>query len=571
MIIPKKAIKDVIGYPTPLYPENYVLKLDLNENILGPSPRVLEALRTITEEDIKFYPAYGELIDKIAEFNSVLPDMILPTCGADEAINYIFDTFTEYGDCVLTVEPSFAMPKIYAKGVGCNYKEIKYTDKWNFPVDEFLKNIDESLKLIIITTPNSPTGESILRGDLIRIIEAAPNIPVLVDETYSSYAKEKFTDLAEKYSNVIIVRSMSKDFALAGLRIGYIISQSQNIEYIRRIISPFSVNTMAVKAGIAALTDKAYFENVKNQIFEAKKLLIEGLKPFAEKIYESDTNFLLMDFGNKAEFVYKKLLRAGIKVKWFNDGSEISSCFRIAVPAPEQAKLILDALKSRELIVFDIDGVIIDTRNSYRMAIKSTYEHFAAKEITFEDIQEAKNLGGLNNDWDLTEFLLKQSGLNIAKQEIIDKFQELYWGNNGDGFILNEEILIKPETFKKLSKKYDLAIFTGRPKIEAEFVLKRWGLDNLFAPVITMDDLPEDCQKPHPMGLNNIISVINPLDTYYLGDTPDDMIAAKGAGVKGIGVLPPQDKTQNLKDKLVAEGAFQVINNTEDIVKVCML
>jgi HAD superfamily hydrolase (TIGR01548 family) len=220
------------------------------------------------------------------------------------------------------------------------------------------------------------------------------------------------------------------------------------------------------------------------------------------------------------------------------------------------------------LIVFDVDGVLVDTRNSYRMAIKETYRHFSGKDISPEEIQQAKNLGGLNNDWDLTEYLLKNSGFNILKSQIIDKFQELYFGNNGDGFILNEEILISPETIKNLAKDYDLAIFTGRPRQEAEFVLKRWGLENYFCPVISMEDLSEGKHKPEPDGLLKILEIVSPKNAFYLGDTHDDMISAKKAGIKAIGVLPPQDKSPELKEKLIKHGAEQVLQETEDIVKL---
>jgi len=569
MIKPRKSILNAQGYDSPLFAEEFVMKLDLNENILGPSPKVIEALRNITAKDVQFYPVYGELINKIAEYNSVDINMVIPTNGADEAINYIFDTFVESEDTVLTVKPTFAMPKVYATAVGCNYKEIPYSVKWEFPVEEFLTNIDEKVKLIIVTSPNSPTGESISRDNLIKILEKAKDSLVLIDQTYSNYAKESYTDLVYKYNNVLITKSMSKDFAIAGLRLGYIISNPQNIEYIKRIISPFSVNVLAAKAGVAAIEDKDYFDSVKAQINESKNILTEGLKDIAKKIYPSDGNFLCIDFGEKAEFIYKKLLRAGIKVKYYQNDPDLKNCFRMTVPAPEQAKVLIDILKSRPLIIFDIDGVLIDTRKSYRMAIKGTYEYFTSKEISFEAIQQAKNLGGLNNDWDLTEHLLKQSGYNIPKQEIINKFQELYFGNNGDGFISNEELLITPELLKELSKTYDLAIFTGRPKAEAEFALKSRQLENLFCPIITMDNLAADKQKPHPEGINRIIEIVNPTETYYLGDTIDDMKAAKsalnGKGIKGIGVLPPQDKSEELKNSLIKHGAMLVLNNTEDL------
>ncbi|MDD3013166.1 MAG: histidinol-phosphate transaminase [Candidatus Gastranaerophilales bacterium] len=568
MILPKKTIINTQGYDVPLFLDDCLMKLDFNENLLGPSPKVIEALKNISKEEIKFYPAIGELLSLIANLNNVENSMVMATNGADEAINYIFDTFIEQNDDVVTLTPTFTMPKVYAKSTGCNYKEIKYTEKWVFPVEEFLSNIDEKTRLVIVTTPNSPTGEVISRENLIKIIKKAENSIVMIDETYSSFAKEQFHDLTFEYKNVIITRSMSKDYALAGLRIGYIISAPENIEYIRRIISPYSVNALAAKAAIAALNDKDYFNWMKEQINQSKKILSDGLKAQGATVYPSETNFLCVDFGDKAEFIYKRLLNSGIKVKYFSNDPDLKNCFRITVPAPEQSKIFLDTLKKRDLIIFDMDGVLVDTSNSYRMAIKETYRHFAGKDISFDEIQKAKNNGGLNNDWECTEYLLINSGINIPKNEVVNKFQELYFADNGTGYILNESLLVDPLFLKSLAKNNDLAIFTGRPRAEAEFVLKRWNLEDLFSMLVAMEDVPDGFHKPEPYGIKQIQNIISSLNVYYLGDTPDDMTSAAKANVKGVGILPPQDKSEDLKNRLLSEGAVIVLNNIQEFTGI---
>jgi len=565
---PKQTVLNTEGYDIPLFIDEYRLKLDSNENMFGPSPRVVDALRNITSQDIKLYPAYGEIINRLADLNNVSAEMILPTSGADEGINYIFDTFIEPKDTVLTVTPSFAMPKIYAKINGCTYNEVNYREKFNFPIDDILANITEKTKLIIVTTPNNPTGEAISRENMLNILDKAGDRYILIDETYVNYAEESFIDLLKTHENIFITRSLSKDYALAGLRFGYIISSQKNIEYIKRLIRPYSVNIAAVKAACAAVDDKEYINSVVSDIKTAKNMLIEALTPMAVKIYPSNANFLLVDFGDKAEFIYKKLLKSGIIVKNFGKKKDLENCLRITIPPVKDAEYLINTLKQRKLIVFDMDGVIVDTRNSYRIAIQSTFEFFAGKNLTSEEIQTAKNIGGLNNDWDLTEYLLKQAGFSPKKDDIIEKFQEIYWGNEGTGVIFNEALLISAESVKKLAESFDLAVFTGRPKLEADFVLKRWGLENYFYPVITMDDLSADKQKPSPDGLLQIINIVNPLETYYLGDTHDDMISGKAAGVNPIGVLPPQDKTEELKNKMFEFGAKNVLQNTEDVVKL---
>ncbi len=568
MTQPRKSIIDAQGYEIPLYLDDYKLKLDCNENIIGPSALVIAALQEITDKDIKFYPAYGEILEKLSAYNNVTKDMILPANGADEAINYVFNTFVEPEDNVLTVTPSFVMSKIYSRTLGCEYKEVPYAEKWVFPTDELIKNINEKTKLIIITTPNNPTGEAIARNDLLKILEASAGKYVLIDETYVNYADESFKDLIEVYPNILIARSMSKDFALAGLRFGYLIASKSNIRHIKKIISPYSVNNLAVKAALASLDDINHLNYCVCQVRESKKILTEVLSPLVKRIYKSDANFILADFADKADFVYKKLLNAGIKVKNFGNTQHLENCLRIGLPDVKNVQYVTDSLSARDLIIFDMDGVIIDTSNSYRLAIRGTYEKFSETTLTPERVQAAKNQGGLNNDWDLTYYLLEKDGINVTFSQIIEKFQELYWGNDGDGFILNEKLLISRDAIAEIVQKYDLAIFTGRPRKEAEFVLKKWNLEQYFSPVITMEDPPQGKGKPDPWGIHKIMSITSPKKVYHLGDTIDDMLAARQAGVKGIGVLPPQDKTKDLRRSLFAQGAVEVLENTEDLLQL---
>lgn len=212
------------------------------------------------------------------------------------------------------------------------------------------------------------------------------------------------------------------------------------------------------------------------------------------------------------------------------------------------------------LIIFDMDGVLIDTSNSYRVAIKETFEYFAKKEMTFEEITEAKNLGGLNNDWDLTEYLLKKHSINVDYKQIVDVFQGIYLK-----LLPYEKSLVDARFISELSQNHHLAIFTGRPRPEALFALERHNVIDYFYPVITMDDLPQDKQKPNTLGIEMIKEQIQADKIYYLGDTVDDMICAKNAKVIGIGVLPPQDKSDSLKERLQKAGAVVVLNETKEL------
>ena len=555
----KKTVQNLTAYNVPLFEEEGFLKLDSNESDFGPSPKVVEALRSIKPSDIQYYPLYGKLLQKLADFHGVKIDNIILTAGADEGIASVLGTFMEYGQTVLTVIPSFLMPKFYSRMNGLNYLEIPYTKKWEFPFEDFVSEI-KNTDFIHLTTPNSPTGETIERNLIEKIIEKANNKAILIDETYANYAGVTNIDLVNGRDNIFIVRSFSKDFALAGLRLGYIISDSVNIKELRKYLNPYNVSTITVKAGIAALDDIEYFNNVKKQMLESKKVLVEGLEKLGAKILPTETNFICANFGKKTEFIYNSLLLNKIKVKNYAQTPILENNLRLSIPKLENTEKLLDAVKVKPTFIFDMDGVIVDASKSYRVAVQKTFKYFAKKDVSTEKISDAKKIGGLNNDWDLTAYLLKQNGLDINYDEMVEVFQEFY-GELAD----IEELLIDEDYLKNLSKNYNLAIFTGRLREEALFTLDKHKIRKYFYPLITMQDVGLERQKPDTLGLDIIKDKIISDKIYYLGDTVDDMTAAKNAGIIGIGVLPPQDKSEDLEKALKTKGAMVVLNNPKDL------
>jgi len=557
----KKTLQKLSAYPVLLFDEEGYLKLDSNESDFGPSPKVIKALKQVVSADVQYYPYYGNLLQELADFHKVNIDNIILTAGGDEAIASILGAFLEHGQTVLTVEPSFIMPKIYSRINGFIYNEIPYSTKWQFPIEEFIENIDGA-DFIHLTTPNSPTGEVIEHDVIERIVEKSGNKAILIDETYGNYSGVTNIELTKSHENIFIVRSFSKDFALAGLRLGCIISDAENIKELRKYLSPYNVSNLTVKAGIAALDDIQHFETVKSEMEKSKEILTKGLEKLGAKIYPSKTNFICVDFGSKADFIYKKLLDNKIKVKYFNQAPMLENCFRIGVPRLENTLKLLEALEIKPTIVFDMDGVLIDASKSYRVAVQKTFKQFSAQEVSAEELSATKKLGGLNNDWDLTEYLLNKYGFSVDKQEIIDAFNA-YYAVLADG----EAPLINSEFFETLSENYNLAIFTGRVKEEAFFTLEKHNFTKYFYPIITLGEVGLDRQKPDCFGIEIIKEKIITNKIYYLGDTVDDMACATTAKVVGIGVLPPQDKSEELKSLLKSKNAMVVLEQATDLVK----
>ena len=216
-------------------------------------------------------------------------------------------------------------------------------------------------------------------------------------------------------------------------------------------------------------------------------------------------------------------------------------------------------MKKNTLLILDIDGVLVDVSGSYRQAIKQTAEFFTKKEVTLQEIQENKNKGGSNNDWDLTEAIIRERGFNASREKIIEKFQELYLGK----LMKNEKWLLNKKILRELPKNYDLAILTGRPREEAIYVLKNNDVINYFSEIIAMEDVKK--QKPNPEGLLKILKKFNANNAFYFGDTIEDMKAAVNADIIAVGVLPPSDKSEKLKNLLLENGAQSVIDNINRI------
>ncbi|MBR6164095.1 aminotransferase class I/II-fold pyridoxal phosphate-dependent enzyme [bacterium] len=568
MIKPKKQVQKLTAYSIPLDIKECTLKLDSNENLHGPSPRVLEALRKLGKKEISLYPAYGKLREKIAEFNRFELENIKVTDGADEAISGIIQAYLGEGDVMLTLKPSFVMPVMYAKVAGAEVVEVDYENNFTFPLDTFSCHLNDiRVKVIYLASPNNPTGTVLSPENLAKILTKAKNKVVIIDETYANYYGESFKGVVRKFDNIFIVRSFSKDFALAGLRLGYVISAKQNIEVLDKVISPYSVNIAAVKAGLAALEDFKYFIDIKNEVTRAKNKLTKLFTSLGCKVYPSGANFLLINCGQKFDYLMELFSRQNISVKTFEGNTKLKNHIRLTVPPESKVPLIEDTVKLRHTIVFDMDGVLIDATESYRKTISDTFEYFTGVKVSNEKIQEIKNMGGYNNDWDLTEYLLRSVDSKIDKKQIVEQFQKTYW-DDGKGLINNETLLVDKKILDKLNKKYNMFIFTGRLREEAEYTLEKLGIREYFLDIVTTSDIPEGKGKPDPYGLDLIKKKILFDKIFYFGDTLDDLQCAEKADVIPIGVLPPLDKKDDLKNKMYEKGAVMVVDSLNDVGKV---
>ena len=568
MINPRKAVMEMQEYNPPTGNRENCLRLDFNENTIGCSPNVIRALSKIKSTTLAVYPEYAKLRKILANYCNVAVEEVIATNGTDESIKTIIESYMEKSkDEIIIPVPTYAMFKFYAQLNEAVIKEIEYNQDLSFPTDSVLKAINKKTKLVILVNPNNPTGTSINRKNLIKIIKKAKtsNVLVLIDEAYYQFYGKTSIPLINKYDNLFVTQTFSKAFGLAGLRLGCIISNKDNIKIIQKVLSPYSVNNLAPRCAFAALKDLNYVKNYVNEVKKSKLILYKELKRLGINYYKSDSNFILLRIGPQSAKFCQKLKEKGILVRDRSSDRLLNGCVRITLGTINQSKKLIEALRKaikeiNPLLIFDIDGVLVDVSESYRAAIKKTAEYFTKKKISFEEIQNYKNKGGCNNDWYLTEAIIQDKGFNIYKKSIIKKFQNYY------GKLKNKEKLILGiKVLRKLSGQYNLAILTGRPKNEAYYFLNKNKITKYFKIIIAMEDVSRE--KPNPEGLIKILNQFPDSQAYYFGDAVDDMKAASFAKIIPIGVLPPQDKSNKLKKLLIKNDAKTVLRNINGILE----
>ena len=566
---PKESVREISKYSPPTEGRRGMLRLDFNENTTGCSPKVVQALRKITAEEISAYPEYGKFTAKLAESLNIDENEILLTNGSDEAIKLAMDVFIEKGDEVVIPEPTFRLFEIYAQIAGAKIAKMNYNEDMSFPTDKILKKLDEKPKMLVLVNPNNPTGTGINGEDLLKIIVRAKNTIILLDEAYCEYSGKSAKEKIGQFPNLIILRTFSKAFGLAGLRIGYLISNPKIISAMKKAASPYSINAIAIKAAEAAIEDEMFVEKYVNEIRVNREIVRKELGALNIDTFPSETNFIIAKFGKSSGTICKRLRAKGILVRDVGKYGLLEGCLRITIGTMEQCKTFLEGLKAvlnEDAMIFDMDGVLVDVSGSYRLAVQKTVEFFTKRPLEFSEIQEFKETGGCNNDWDVAQAIIIERKMAIPRERIIEKFQEIYENEN---LSANEKLLAKKQTLSMLQEKFKLGIFTGRPRKEAISTLEKFGIAEFFDAIITNDDVPEGKGKPDPLGIELAMEQLGAKKAYYFGDAVDDIEAAIRAKISPVGIIPPTVNSAKLSKLLREKGAIKVgsdVNKAAELI-----
>jgi histidinol-phosphate aminotransferase len=317
----------------------------------GCSPRVLERLRTLSASDLSLYPQreIGERL--VADFLGVSPRQVLLTNGMDDALFLFFHTYLGpdegAGKCeLLFADPTFVMYPTLGQAAGARMERVQSPEDFSFPVERMLERITSNTRLIAIANPNNPTGLAARRADLLKVVEAAPDAAVLIDEAYFEFCGTTLLGDLDTYPNLFVARTFSKAYGLAGLRLGVLVGAEEQIDYMRRLSVPFNVNSVALACVEAALGDQEFVREHVAQVKEGRERLHQLFAELGLRHWPSETNFVLVKVGAKVKAFVDFMRRRGTLVRDCSSNPGCEGCVRVTVPAPLQMDAVVEAVRA---------------------------------------------------------------------------------------------------------------------------------------------------------------------------------------------------------------------------------
>ncbi len=298
MVVPQ-ARKHVMAMPEyhPPLASRAMLRLDFNENTFAPSPRVMAKVQSLTAEGMTIYPEREHAEAGVAKHFGLRTEEVLLTNGVDEAIHLLACAFLDEGDEVLLCTPSFFMYDVSCSMMTSKIVRVQADDSFAFPMERFLAAITPRTKLIMIATPNNPTGQIVSREQVLAICAAAPQAVVMADEAYFHFHGETTMGDVPAVPNLIVGRTFSKAYGLANLRLGMLAGDARLIGYVRKVASPYNVNGVALAVLPEALADEKYLAWYVAQVHAGRERVFAALKEFGVRTWPSAANFVLMDIG----------------------------------------------------------------------------------------------------------------------------------------------------------------------------------------------------------------------------------------------------------------------------------
>jgi histidinol-phosphate aminotransferase len=565
---PSPAIVGIDAYKVPRHTAPIDLRLDGNEG-LAP-PRAL--LGRLAEADpatvLRTYPSRRELERLLAERAGIDPSRVIVTSGGDDALDRACRSFLAPGRDVVMPEPTFEMLRRYAQWAGGRVISVPWgVDA--YPTDAVIEALTPTTTAIMVVSPNNPTGGVISAEDLVRLSAAAPGAAILLDLAYVEFADVDLTAQALTLPNVLVFRTMSKAWGLAGLRVGYALGPAEWIGWLAAAGNPYTVSGPSLLLATERLnTGEGDVATFAARVRIERESLTETLTAHGVSPRPSQGNFVFATTP-RAGWLRDACAGLGIGIRAWPGHPVLGEAVRITCPGSEgdhdRLTHALTTALTPEAILFDMDGVLADVSQSYRAAIRATCAHFGVQ-LGPDEIGKAKDAGGANNDWVLTRRLLGGHGVDVPLDQVTAVFEALYHGHDGIPGLKHRELLMLPAaTLRALADRFPLAVVTGRPHKDAVEFLEAHGLTDCFLTLVCMEDGPP---KPDPTPVRVALQRLGVQRAWMLGDTVDDVRAARSAGVIPLGVVAPGTDADHAREHLTAAGAARVLLDPIDLLEL---
>ena len=311
----RSAILKRRTYEAPAEGRRGKIRLDFNENTTGCSEASRKAIARLSAKEWAMYPEYEAPTKILARYFRVHPEEIALTNGGDDALRVFFDTFVESGSHILICEPTFPMYRYYAEIAGASVVALRYTSEMEFPAGEALKALRKKPRVLFLANPNNPTGTLVEKGVLRKLLQAATDTVIVLDEAYSDFSGQSGVAWIRRYPLLFIAKTFSKAAGMAGLRLGAVLGQRKSLALVRRAMPPFPVNSAALVAGVAAVKEKKTITRYVSEVKRLRTWLSRELARRGARVFPSAGNFILAEFGPEASQVFRQLERRNILVR----------------------------------------------------------------------------------------------------------------------------------------------------------------------------------------------------------------------------------------------------------------
>lgn len=346
MILARPNVESLERYVAPLEGRRGALRLDFNENTLGPSPKVVAAIRALPPEAYATYPEYEGLVQQFASHVHLPASSVAVFNGADAAIRAVFDAFGEPGTTFLTTRPTFGYYRPCAQMAGMSIESVPYEADLSFPWRVFEAKLGAQPRISVICNPNNPTSTLVEPARILALAARHPQTLFVVDEIYESFTGLSVLPDAAKLPNLLGLRSLSKSHGIAALRLGFACGSPALVERVFRVTGPYDINALAVVAGKAALADPEYTSAYVAEVAAAKSWTLAQLTRLGLRYFSQGGNYLLVWPGRDVGRVEAALREHGILVRSMAGKPLIDGSFRLSVGTRAQMQQFFTAFES---------------------------------------------------------------------------------------------------------------------------------------------------------------------------------------------------------------------------------